>query len=300
MRLISLLIASAIASGACGSSGPGSAGTADTASGSESVQCVDGTIAIAGSTALQPLLQDAADAYMDHCPKAAIVVNGGGSGTGLSEVFQGAADIGSSDVPASDKLSGPQAGKLVDHLVCRQAWIVVANKDVTGITNLTTDQHKHIWLTSNGDSYTNWSQLGGPDLPIVLVVRPDSSGTRAVFQDVVLGGQPIATTSGQLLVEDSNGAVVAAVADIHGAISIIGLSYYNDPANKSQLVGFQLDGVDATIANVSNGTYKLAADGHLYTNGPATGLAAAFLDFMKSDEVQKDIIPKDSYGSINS
>lgn len=294
-RLISLLIGCAIAAGACGSSSTATSPAGSTgSSGSASAQCVKGTMVISGSTALQPLLQDAANAYMDHCSEAAIIVNGGGSGTGLSQVSQGAVDIGSSDVLAREKLSPVDADKLVDHVVCRQGWIVVTNADVAGITNLTTDQERKIWA----GQVSNWSQLGGPDVPIIVVLRPASSGTQTIFQDVVLGGAVISQSgSGQLLTEDSNGAVAAAVVKTPGAISVIGFAYYNDPTNKSQLNGLQLDGVDATIGNVTSGTYILAADGHLYTKGDATGLTAAFLDFMKTDEVQKTIIPKDSYGA---
>ncbi len=259
------------------------------------VNCVAGSITTSGSTALQPLIQDAATAYMGHCSGATITVNGGGSGTGLSQVAQGAVQIGESDVLAATKLATPVADTLVDHVVARQGWIVVTNKDVTGVTNLTTQQNIDIWTGKD----TNWSQVGGPNLPIVLIFRPQSSGTRASFKALVLGGATEAT-GGQTLTEDSNGAVTTAVTKTNGAVSVIGFAYYNDPANKPLLNGLQLDGIDANIANVGSGTYKLAADGNLYTLGqPAAGsLTAAFLDFMMGSEVQGTIIPKDSYGPV--
>ena|GEM_PF-1072600 len=257
------------------------------------VNCVAGSITTSGSTALQPLIQDAATAYMGHCPGATITVNGGGSGTGLSQVAQGAVQIGASDVLANTKLATPVADTLVDHVVARQGWIVVTNLDVTGVTNLTTQQNIDIWTGKD----TNWSQVGGPNLPIVLIFRPQSSGTRATFKKIVLGGATEAT-GGQTLTEDSNGAVTTAVTKTNGAVSVIGFSYYNAPANKPLLNGLQLDGVDATIANVGNGTYKLAADGNLYTLGAATGLTAAFIQYMLGPEVQGTIIPKDSYGPV--
>jgi phosphate transport system substrate-binding protein len=258
------------------------------------VNCVSGSITEAGSTALQPLIQDAATAYQSACPGATITVNGGGSGTGLGQVDGGSVQIGASDVLANTKLATPDADTLVDHVVCRQGWIVVTNLDVTGITNLTTQQNIDIWTGTD----TNWSQVGGPNIPIVLIFRPQSSGTRATFLRLVLGGATEAT-GGQTLTEDSNGAVTTAVTKTNGAVSVIGFSYYNDPANKPLLNGLQLDGVSATIANVGNGTYKLAADGNLYTKGTATGLTAAFLDFMMGPEVQGTIIPKDSYGPVS-
>ncbi len=258
------------------------------------ISCVTGTITAAGSTALQPLIADAAAAYDTACPGATITVNPGGSGTGLTQIDQGAVQIGASDVLANTKLATPDADTLVDHVVCRQGWIVVTNLDVTGVTNLTTAQNIAIWTGVD----TNWSQVGGPNLPIVLIFRPSSSGTRATFKRIVLGGA-IEATGGQTLTEDSNGAVTTAVTQTNGAVSVIGFSYYNDPANKPLLNGLQLDGVQATIANVGNGTYKLAADGNLYTKGAATGLTAAFLDFMMGPEVQGTIIPKDSYGPVS-
>ena len=255
--------------------------------------CVKGSIITSGSTALQPLVQDAATAYMGHCAGSTVTVNGGGSGTGLSQVAQGSVQIGASDVTADTKLTAADAAKLVDHVVCRQGWIVVTNKGVTGVANLSTQQQVDIWT----GKVTNWKDVGGPDLPIILIFRPLSSGTRATFKKIVLAGLN-ETNGGQTLTEDSNGAVTAAITKTNGSMSVIGFSYYNDPANKPLLNGLQLDGVDATIANVGNGTYKLSADGNLYSFGPATGLTAAFLNFMMGSEVQGTIIPKDSYGAV--
>ena len=259
---------------------------------SSSVMCVTGSITAAGSTALQPLVDAAGKAYVKACPGATITVNGGGSGTGLTQVAQGAVQIGNSDVTAESKLATPDASKLVDHIVARQGWIVVTNKDVT-VTNLTTQQETDIWTGKT----TNWKDVGGPDEAIVLIFRPASSGTRATFKKIVLGGATEAT-GGQTLTEDSNGAVTTAVTKTKGAVSVIGFAYYNDPANKPLLNGLQLDGVDATVANMASGTYKLAADGHMYTNGQPDGLTKAFLDYMMGSDVQGQLIPSLFYAPV--
>ncbi len=258
------------------------------------VTCVTGSITAAGSTALQPLVDAAAKQYVKACKGSTITVNGGGSGTGLTQVAGGSIDIGDSDVTAQSKLATPQpADSLVDHIVARQGWIVVTNKDVTGVTNLTTQQNIDVWT----GKVTNWKAVGGPDLPIVLIFRPSSSGTRTTFKKLVLGNATEAV-GGQTLTEDSNGAVTAAISKTDGAVSVIGFAYYNDPANKALLNGLQLDGVDATVANVSNASYKLAADGHMYTKGQPTGLSAAFLAYMLGADVQGTLIPSLSYGPV--
>ena len=290
-RFSALAIAATVVLSACSSSAtPSPAATPASTTGN----CVTGSITAAGSTALQPLVQAAATNYGKACPGATVTVNGGGSGTGLSQVAQGAIQIGDSDVTAQSKLATPlPADSLVDHIVARQGWIVVTNKDVTGVTNLTTQQNVDVWT----GKATNWNQVGGPDLPIVLIFRPASSGTRSTFKKLVLNNA-VEATGGQTLTEDSNGAVTTAVTTTDGAVSVIGFAYYNDPANKPLLNGLQLDGVDATVANMASSTYKLAADGHMYTNGQPSGLTAAFLAYMLGPDVQGTLIPSLFYAPV--
>ena len=291
-RFGALAVAASMAIAACGTAAtPAPAASAAAPSGSFApTSCATGTITAAGSTALQPLVDAAGKIYTAACPGSTITVNGGGSGTGLTQVAAGSIDIGDSDVTAASKLATPDAAALVDHLVAKQGWIVVANTGVTGVTNLTTAQNVAIWT----GQVTNWSAVGGPNLPIVLILRPTSSGTRATFKQIVLGGATEA--NGQALTEDSNGAVTTAVQATPGSISVIGFAYYETA--KSGLVGFQLDGVDATVANMASGVYKLNAVGHMYTKGEATGLAKSFLDYMVSPAVQQGVIPANFYAPV--
>ena len=295
-RVGAFVLATAFVVGACSSSATTApaASAAASAAGSAAagaVNCVSGSITASGSTALQPLVDAAGKAYQTACPNATIQVQGGGSGTGLTQVLQGAVQIGDSDVTAESKLQPADAATLVDHQVASQGWIMVNNPDVTGVTNLTTDQATKIWTGVT----TNWKDVGGPDLPIVLILRPQSSGTRATFKKIVLGGATEA--SGQALTEDSNGAVVTAVEGTPGSTSVIGFAYYQQ--NKTGLTGLQLDGVDATVANMTNGTYKLQAVGHMYSKGQPTGLTAAFLDYMLGPDVQSTLIPSLFYAPVS-
>ena len=274
-----------------GGSTPGASAAASASA--AAVTCVAGTITASGSTALQPLVDAAGKAYVAACPGSAVSVQGGGSGTGLTQVLQGTVQIGDSDVTAESKLATPDAATLVDHVVARQGWIMVTHTDVTGVTNLTTQQATDIWT----GKITNWKDVGGPDMPIVLILRPSSSGTRTTFRNIVLGGAAEAN-SGTTLTEDSNGAVTTAVQNTPGSTSVIGFAYY--AANKAGLNGLQLDGVDATVANMTSGTYKLQAFGHMYTKGDPTGLTKAFLDYMLSPAVQSGLIPSLFYAPANS
>jgi len=227
---------------------------------------------------MQPLVDAASKKFVEECPKSAISVQGGGSGTGLTQVLQGTIQIGNSDLFAEDRLKPEEASQLVDHQVVRQAWVMVLNKGITGVTNLTTAQAKDIWT----GKVTNWKDVGGNDQAIVLVLSPASSGTRATFKRIVLGGADEA--AGTALTEDSNGAVAQAVQTTPGSTSVIGLAYYEQ--NKANLTGLQLDGVTAGVDTIESGQYKLQAFGHMYTKGEATGLTKNFIDYMYTPEAQ--------------
>jgi phosphate transport system substrate-binding protein len=270
---------------------PASTGTSPVAPpASGSVACATGSITAAGSTALQPLVDKAGKDYQAACAGSTVNVQGGGSGTGLTQVSQGAVQIGNSDVTAESKLQSPDAAALVDHIVAKQGWVMVVNPDVTGVTNLTSAQATDIWT----GKVTNWKDVGGNDEAIVLILRPESSGTRSTFKKLVLGGAQEAT--GQALTEDSNGAVVTAVKGTPGSTSVIGFAYYQQ--NLGQVTALKLDGTDATVDNMKSGAYKLSAEGHMYTKGEPDGLTKSFLDYVLGPIVQGTTIPSLFYAPV--
>jgi phosphate transport system substrate-binding protein len=137
----------------------------------------------AGSTELQPLVSAAAGLFHQQYPLARIDVQGGGSKAGLQQVTSGQVDIGDSDIYA-DPAEYPDPN-LADHLVCVVPFAMIVNPGVN-VRSLTRDQIIKIFSTRE---ISNWKDVGGPDLRIVPVVRPATSGTRAVFRKYILGGR---------------------------------------------------------------------------------------------------------------
>lgn len=241
---------------------------------------LSGTITAAGSTALQPLVDEAAKLFMAKNTKLQIVVNGGGSGAGLTQVFSGAAQIGNSDVFANEK-SGIDAAALVDHKVAVVGVAAVTNPTV-GVTNVTQAQLIDIFT----GKITNWKEVGGADQKIVVINRTAGSGTRMTFNKYALNG----ATEIEAQTEDSNGTVRQIVAQTPGAISYLALSYID-----STIKALSIDGVAPTAANITTGSYKVWAYEHMYTKGEATGAVKAFLDYMMTPDVQTGIVAKLGY-----
>lgn len=257
----------------CGSSSSESATSAG--SKTESSQ----TVTAAGSSALQPLAQKAAEAYMKDNPDIAVTVSGGGSGEGLKQVSEGSIDIGNSDVFAEEKLDKDAAKELKDHEVCTITMAPVVNKDL-GVDNLTTDQLIDIFT----GKVKNWKEVGGPDEKVMLVTRPASSGTRALFKEFALNGEEEA--SNKSLETDDSGTLLQTVQQNKGAIGYVALSYLVD---NEDVKAVSIDGVEPTLENTYNGKYNVWGYEHMYTKGDGSEQAQDFINYILGDDFSEQL-----------
>ncbi|WP_238915480.1 phosphate ABC transporter substrate-binding protein [Clostridium sp. YIM B02555] len=273
----------------CGQSAPKD-NKADTSTKTEAA--AKGSITLSGSTALLPLVEKATEPYNKINPDGQISAQGGGSGTGLTQVLGGSVDVGMSDILAEEKLDADKAKQLVDHKVCAEGFGVAVSKSL-GLDNLTSAQLKDIF----SGKVTNWKEVGGPDKPIFIIHRTAGSGTRATFEKVVLGGDKSLENDSLGVTQDSNGAVLSAMKQNDGSISYLGLAYMNTKEAKDAIKIVKLDGVAAEKANIADGSYKFWSWGHMYTKGEATGVAKDFIDYV-SNKVDKSIL--DELGFVSA
>ncbi|MEE3453088.1 phosphate ABC transporter substrate-binding protein [Dialister sp.] len=279
---VALSGAALVAAAGCGGGDSAPAKSA-AASGSK----VSGQVTVSGSSALLPLAKDAAAKFKAKNPDVSITLNAGGSGTGLKQVAEGSVNIGNSDVPAEKKLPADKAKGLVDHKVCVLTVAPVANKDIGDkVKSLTKKQLQDVFTAK----VTNWKDVGGPDEPIVLVTRPTTSGTRALFTELALAGAEEA--SNKSLETDDSGTLIQSIAQIKGAIGYVALSYL---VNNKDVVPIGIDGVAPTLENTYNGKYPVWGYEHMYTKGEATGAVKAYIDYVMSDEYGVEI-EKQGYG----
>lgn len=263
-----LVVSAAVLLAGCGGGASGGSSGAATE--------VSGKISASGSTALLPLLKPAQEEFQNQHAKVTVNVAGGGSFTGMNQVAEGSVDIGNSDVSLPDEYKDKG---LVDHKVVVEPFVFIVDK-ANKVDNLTKQQAVDI-LTGK---ITNWSQVGGADQKITLIHRAKSSGSRATISEVVLKG---AAFTDDAIIQDSNGAVRAAIATTPGAIGYVDAPY----ADESVKV-LKFDGVEFSAQNIIDGKYPIYGYGHMYTKGEPTGAVKEFIDYIMSDEFQNSQVEK--------
>lgn len=243
----------------------GDTGESDSAKGSGS------TISISGSTSVGPLAEKLAMKYEENAP-VNIEVNQIGSSAGITNAINGVSEIGMS----SRDLKDEEASELQEVVIAYDGIVVVTHPS-NKVKNLTMEQVKQIFT----GEITNWKELGGEDLEIVVVSREDGSGSRDAFQEIV------GYSSGELIrnaiVASGNGNIKTTVATNKHAIGFISFEYIDESIST-----LNIDGVEATAENVLAQKYSLSRpflfvykEGHLSEGGQQ------FIDFILTKDGQE-------------
>jgi phosphate transport system substrate-binding protein len=233
-------------------------------------------ITVAGSTAIVPLLKDAADRYTKQNSNVTITVAASGSLAGLQKVAAGEVTIGASDVSAVESVTPG----LIDHRVAVVGYAVMANKGT--FTDPITSLSKADVTGIFSGKYKNWLEVGGDDEPIVVVNRTKASGTRAAFAALAMGGENFKTD----IEKESSKEVLDVLMHTSGAVSYLALSY-RDPALKV----FAYDHVEPNDENIKTGAYPLWSYEHLYTRGAPSPAVVDFLSFLTSGRYSREVLP---------
>jgi phosphate transport system substrate-binding protein len=232
--------------------------------------CSFGTIQASGSTSFYRTALLEAQHYNAICPSqiAHISINESSSGAGMTALENGSVQI------ANSELSTPYAN-LVDHPVAAIVFALVLNKQVTGISDLSTAQIQQIY---NGTVKT-WDQLGSPQhLPIRIIGRATDSGTHAAFVKYVLQGSEASLPPSAVIVS-SSGEVVNTVANTPGAIGYADLGD-TDPARVTTLT---INQSEPTSIAIERGAYPFWAIEHMYTLGNPDTLTTSFIRYVIQD-----------------
>ena len=265
------------------SCGPASS-SAETASDSSSTY-----IENKGSDTIVNLALAWAERYQAEHPEVRISVTGGGSGTGIASIINGTVDIANASRQIKEEeIDAAQSNGVepVEHIIARDAIAVIVHPQ-NPVSQLTLKQISDIY----SGKFTNWSDVGGEDRPIVRLSRETNSGTHVYFLETVLrlGSSEDKTlfSTDTLLLPSSEG-IISEVRQNPNAIGYDGLGYV--PHDLKMIAIAEEEGgayVLPSIPTVNDKTYPIARDLYMYTDGEPTGIVKDYLDWILGTEAQE-------------
>ncbi|MDP2938593.1 MAG: phosphate ABC transporter substrate-binding protein [Candidatus Omnitrophota bacterium] len=257
------------------------------------------SIQVKGSDTMVNLGQAWAEKYMQDYPNEFVAITGGGSGTGISSLISAACDIAMSSRNIKDKeiVLAKQKGINPNEIKVALDGLAVVVNPKNPVSKLTLDELAQIFT----GKITNWKEVGGQDLKIVILSREVNSGTHVYFKEHVLrknDPNSKAEFAPTALLLSSSQAIADEIAGNASAIGYYGMGYIS-AKQKAILIANdeKSEYIAPIIENVVNGKYPVSRPLFLYTNGEPLGLVKNFVDFILSAEGQ-DIVLKTDFVPI--
>lgn len=231
-----------------------------------------------GSTTCQKRFLEPGAAALEKATGVKIKVLGVGTGKGMLALFDGKATVAIAsekleDAVASAQNEAKKDGKEVKvpeglqfHEITRDIIVPIVNKD-NSVEALTWVQLTDL----NTGKVTNWKEVGGPDLPVVVVTSHAGSATKAVFQKMVMNKADYAANAIEV---KSTRLEIGEVTKNKGGIGAVSEGFFN--LNKDGAKVVKSDKIDRPLG--------------LITIGAPTPDVQKIIDFFKSPEGQKQIV----------
>ena len=232
-------------------------------------------ICLNGSTSMEKMVNAFKESIEEKYPELLLEPQFTGSSAGIEAVFNGTTQIGNSSryLKESEKEKG-----LVENIVAIDAIVIITDTQ-NQVNELTTQQLIDIYK----GKIRNWKEVGGDDLPIVVLGREAGSGTRSAFEEI-LGIEEQCQYANEV---NETGPIIAKVQSIPGAIGYVSLDVIDNTVKP-----LSIDGVKASENTIQNGQYTLQRPFVMVTPGPIQqqdDSVQKLFQFIQSDDGQKII-----------
>jgi phosphate binding protein len=238
-------------------------------------------VVVKGSDTCLPLVQKEAEVFMKTGKGASVSVTGGGSGVGIAALIEGSTDIAmaSRSLKVEEKMKLSATKKAYNETTIGWDALAVVINPSNKVGKLTRQQLEDIFT----GKITNWKQVGGADLKIVVYSRESSSGTFEFFKEHVMQKKNFANN---VLSMPATGAIIQSVSQTKGAIGYVGLAYLE---KKVKAVAVAFEGgkyVLPSFANAHNGTYPIVRPLYFYYLKSSEKQVNPFVKFVLSSKGQ--------------
>jgi phosphate transport system substrate-binding protein len=243
------------------------------------------TLRVSGSTTVNPVAADAAEALRAEGMAITVDTQGGSAG-GLAQLAAGQIDVAMSSKPIgdNDRSAHPEVDFTPTRIGADAVGVIVTREVFDGgVSSLTREQATALFE----GRVANWSELGGPDLAVFVYDKEPGRGTREVLDAYLYGPDgeaPPPPDSARFAVVGGNEETRAKLRSTPGAVGPLSTAFV---AGSAELVAVALDGVEPTPEAITSGDYAMARPLFLVTDGEADGGARRFIDYVLSPAGQE-------------
>ncbi|NME68489.1 phosphate ABC transporter substrate-binding protein [Flammeovirga aprica] len=237
-----------------------------------------------GSDTMLPVVEALVNTFSSS---GSIDVEGGGSSLG----FRGLSDYAVQFALSSRKVKVGEKERIedqYDHLMEK-----VIAFDALSIITHSSNPVKKLSVQTIAKIFkgeiTNWSEIGGKDIPILVVTRDENSGSFGFFKSEVMGSAPMRKGSVEV---QSNSAVVEKVSDEEGAIGYCGIAYVDEVVQPISVSINNKDYVYPSFRNALQKIYPLSRPLYLYYRDSEKSTVQSFVKFALSEKGQQVVAHK--------
>lgn len=235
---------------------------------------VSGSVSTDGSTSMEKVIGALGEAFEENNSGVTFTYNPTGSGSGVTAVAEGRCDIGLSSRNLKDE---EKAQGLTETILALDGIAIIVNPD-NPVNDLDLETIGRIYR----GEITNWKDIGGNDLEIVLIGREAGSGTRDGFESIT-DTEDVCKYRQELT---STGDVITTVAGNPAAIGYASLA-----SVKETVKALSVSGIMPTEETVKDGSYVVQRPFVLVTrsNVELSEAAQKFFDYITSSEANEII-----------
>lgn len=231
---------------------------------------LSGQLVIVGSDTAEPVVAELAKGFMNSNKGVKIVVRGGGSGKGITDVRSGGATIGM----VSRALTSQESVDLRAFTIAYDGICFVTSKK-NPVQSLTPAQLEGIYM----GRITNWKDVGGSNLPINAVIRDRLSSSNKVVAEFL--GVRDSDLKGAV-VNDADVAMRTASTDIKTVAFVSSGEAFHDKLAGLPINILAISGKKPTLKAIAQNNYPLTRPLSLISKGEPSPLAKAFISYCQS------------------
>jgi phosphate transport system substrate-binding protein len=233
------------------------------------VACAEGVLRYAGATTLQRFFMPEVARIFTGETGIRVQIEGGNTNPGIDALLHDEIDIAG----AGRHLTDAEKNKGLVELFLGWDVLSIIVHERNPVESLSPSQLQGIFSGEIG----NWKDVGGDDVPVVVITCPQGSGMRSAVQDLILKDKTFPERE----------IVSAIVAESDQQVSLFpgGITALSrSMLDADHVKAIKVDGVLPTAANISKGFYPLAKPLALITKGPPQGNLARFMALVESKQ----------------